>query len=143
MAEATTDYDHVDSFHVAPDDLVTHGNNIKNHNQDIADSLTNIVNVLSALQLGWAGKTAEEAKDFGDKWDAVATELFGTKDHPEQGVLNTIVGGVLTVADLFSRTDNALFDFFNHFAEDLGGSGGGARENITDPTKTAVTETWA
>jgi hypothetical protein len=74
----------------------------------------------------------------------VATELFGTKDHPEQGVLNAIVGGVLTVADLFSRTDHALFDFFDHFAQDLGGGGGGGdRKNIDDVTTTAVTETWA
>jgi uncharacterized protein YukE len=164
MPDVNADYDRVDSFHVYPDDLVTHGNNIKDHNQTVADSLTNIVNVLSDLHLGWAGKTSQEAKDFGDKWDAVAEELFGTKDHPEKGVLNAIAGGVLTVADLFSKTEHTLADFFDKFSQALtgGGSehtladlfdklsqaltGGGGSDtppqSITDVTTTAVTEQW-
>lgn len=155
------DYDHVDSFHVYPDDLVTHGHEIKHHNQTVADSLANIVHVLSDLHLGWAGKTSQEAKDFGDKWQAVAEELFGTKDDPEKGVLNTIAGRVLAVADLFSKTEHALADFFNKFSQDLmagnsstssaDGAGGDmdARpqvrrrpQNLTDATTTAVTEKW-
>jgi hypothetical protein len=143
MADVHADYDRVDSFHVSPDDLVTHGNNIKNHNQDIADSLTNIVNVLSDLHLGWAGKTSEEAKAFGHKWEAVAEELFGTKDHPENGVLNAIAAGVLTVADVFSKTEHTWADYFNGFATALmGGGGDGKHDNQLDPTKTAVTEQW-
>jgi hypothetical protein len=146
MPDVHADYDRVDSFHVYPDDLVTHGNRIKDHNQTVADSLTNIVNTLSALHLGWAGKTSEEAKDFGDKWDRVAEELFGTKDHPEKGVLNAIAGGVLTVADLFSKTEHTLADFFNKFSQALtsGGDGGSDTppQSITDVTTTAVTEQW-
>jgi uncharacterized protein YukE len=137
------DYDRCDSFYVAPDDLVKHGNNIKNHNQTVADSLTNIANTLGDLQLGWAGKTAEEAKAFGDQWNAVAEELFGTDDHPENGVLNAIAGGVLTVADLFSKTEHAIADYFDKFAQALmspgDGSGSGHPVN-TDVTTTAVTE---
>jgi hypothetical protein len=141
----TADYDHVDSFHVYPDDLVTHGNSIKQHNQDIADSLLNIVNVLQDLHLGWAGKTSEEAKAFGDQWNAVAAELFGSDDHPENGVLNAIAGGVLTVADLFSKTEHALVDFFDKFAQALLAGDGGSDtppQSVTDPTTTAVTEQW-
>jgi hypothetical protein len=141
----TSDYDHVESFHVYPDDLVTHGNNIKQHNQDIADPLLNIVNVLQDLHLGWAGKTSEEAKAFGDQWDRVAEEPFGTKEHPENGVLNAIAGGVLTVASLFAQTEHQLADFFDKFAQALLADGGGGDtppQSVTDPTTTAVSEQW-
>ncbi|MCO6004187.1 WXG100 family type VII secretion target [Actinoallomurus purpureus] len=142
-------YDAVDSFYVYPDELVTHGNNIKHNNQIVADSLSNIINTLRDLRLGWAGRTSDEAKDFGDRWNAVAEELFGTKEHPEKGVLNDIAAGVLIVAGLFSTTEHALADYFGKFYQALsGGSGGdgggsdGVPQSITDPTTTAVTEEW-
>jgi hypothetical protein len=145
---AETNYDVVDSFYVYPDELVTHGNNIKDLGETVADSLLNIIHVLSDLQLGWAGRTADEAKEFGDRWNAVAAELFGAEGKPETGVLSAIVGGLLTVADLFSKTEHALVDYFDKFAQALGGGGAGGGESdappqsITDPNTSAVSEQW-
>ena len=141
----TADYDHVDSLTVDPVTLTTRGNNLKDLGQTVADSLDRINGIWNDLKLGWMGKTADEAKDFIDRWNAVMGELYGSKEHPENGVLNEIVTGVLTVAWIFGQTEHTLFQFFTDFQHGLAGGGSSGDTppaSITDTTDTAVTETW-
>ncbi|MFB9835735.1 hypothetical protein [Actinoallomurus acaciae] len=146
MAESLADYDSVQTFIVSPRDILVHARNIEAYSQSIADSLGTIVDTLQGLNLGWAGKTAEEANDFGDRWTAVAKELFGTHDHPEKGALNIVLDGVYIVASLFAGAEQGLKDFFTNMttalADTSGGGDSGHPDSITDPTVTAVTETW-
>ncbi|GAA4620328.1 hypothetical protein GCM10023196_003880 [Actinoallomurus vinaceus] len=151
MAVSDVDYDSVTTFYVnphnnVPGDLVSHTNNIVASNQNIVDALSTINKTLSDLNLGWAGKTSQEAKDFGDRWNAVMKELFGTEDEPSIGALNLIATGLYTAAGTFAQAEHALMDFFGNFVNALwsstGGGSGGAPQSITDATMTAVTETW-
>jgi uncharacterized protein YukE len=140
------DYDRVDTFDIDPQTLVTIGNNLKDLGQAIADSIDRINNTWTELKLGWMGKTSEEAKDFIDRWNAVMNELFGTKEHPESGVLNAIVNGVLMTAGIFGQTEHTLVDFFTAFQHGLAGDGSDPSDtpppSVTDVTTTAVTEQW-
>jgi hypothetical protein len=140
------DYDRVDTFNIDPDTLVLRGNNLKDLGQAVADSIDRINNTWKDLKLGWMGKTSNEASDFLNRWNGVMDELFGTKDHPEAGVLNAIVDGVLTTAAIFGSTEHSLFQFFTDFQHGLVGGGDGGStdtpQSITDTTTTAVTEQW-
>ncbi|MDN3357277.1 hypothetical protein [Actinomadura sp. DC4] len=145
MPDSLADYDSVQTFIVSPRDILVHARNIESDSQVIADSLGVIVDALQSLNLGWAGKTAQEANDFGDRWTAVAKELFGTDDHPEDGALNIVLDGVYIVASLFAGAEQGLKDFFTDMTTALAGDGGGDSghpASITDVTTTAVTETW-
>jgi hypothetical protein len=144
MAESLADYDSVQVFLVSPNDILAHARNIEADSKSIATSLGTIADTLGELNLGWAGKTAEEAKDFGNRWTAVGKELFGTDDHPENGALNIVVDGVYIVASLFAGSEQALKDFFTNMTTALAEPGGGdsGHTSITDVTTTAITETW-
>jgi hypothetical protein len=144
MADSLVDYDGVQSFYVAPDDIVMYAKSMEADVQIISDSLDVIVKTLSHLNLGWSGKTAQEAKDFGDRWTMVAKDVFGSKDHPEKGKLNLVLDGVYTVASLFATGEQGLKDFFTEMTTALasGGSNSGPPTSITDATTTAVTETF-
>jgi hypothetical protein len=143
MAESLADYDSVQTFIVSPNDIVARAANIESDSQSIVDSLTAIVHALESLNLGWAGKTAQEAKDFGNRWTAVAKELFGTDDHPEDGALNIVVEGVYIVASLFAGAEQALKDFFTAMTAALADKSDPVPpKSIFDETTTAVTEIW-
>src|SRR3954447_8452951 len=143
MAQSLADYDNVLTFIVSPNDIVAQAKKIESDSQAIVDSLNVIVHTLQSLNLGWAGKTAQEAKDFGDRWTAVAEELFGTDDHPENGALNIVLAGVGIVASLFAGAEQGLKDFFVNMTMALAAPGdSGPPTSITDVTTTAVTETW-
>ncbi|MFI2611716.1 WXG100 family type VII secretion target [Kitasatospora sp. NPDC018619] len=45
----------------------------------ILDSLVTIEQTLAELRLGWAGKTADQARELFDQWNACMKELVGTK----------------------------------------------------------------
>lgn len=145
MAQTNADYDAA-NLYVDPDGLKTKADALLAQAENTAQSLEKINNTLSALQLGWAGKTADEARDFGNRWEAVMKELFGSKDHPEKGVLNAIVDGLLTTRGNFSKTEDALVQLFTQFGNDLS-SGDSATPtspppSINDLNLTAITETW-
>jgi uncharacterized protein YukE len=146
MADATTDYDSA-KLKVWPDGLGLRANNLLRQAENVAQSLENINGTLSALQLGWAGQTADEAQDFGRRWEGVMKELFGSQDKPEDGVLNAIVDGLLTTGGIYSKTEKALVDMFTKFGQDLSSGGDSttptsAPPNVTDLNLTAITETW-
>lgn len=148
MSSPSVDYDAVESFSVDPNSLVASARKIKDHTETIIDSLLSIENTLDQLSLGWAGQTADEARDFGHRWQAISWELFGTEQAPERGVLAVIASGVGTVGDLFARTERSLVDFFDTFGQGLvggsaeGESSFGPRDDITDIRSTAVTQDW-
>ncbi|MCP2263284.1 WXG100 family type VII secretion target [Promicromonospora thailandica] len=148
MPDTSVDYDAVESFSVDPNGLVASARKIREHTETIIDSLLTIENTLDQLSLGWAGSSADEARDFGQRWQAISWDLFGTEQAPERGVLAVIASGVATVGDLFARTETSLVEFFETFGQGLvgGGSEGetsfGPREDITDVRTTAVTQDW-
>jgi hypothetical protein len=148
MAGTTADYDS-SNIYIDPDGLKTKADALLGHAQNVVDSLTNITNTLTNLQLGWAGQTADEARDFGDRWEAVMGELFGSGDHPEDGVMNAIVDGLLVTRGDFSKAEHALEQMFTQFSNDLasgGGRGSGtpssAPPSINDLNYTATTEIY-
>jgi len=114
--------------------------------RNVADSLSNIENTLASLKLGWAGRTADEAQDFGRQWEMVMKEMFGGEGHPEAGVLNAIIMGLLTIRSNFAHTENSLHDFFKKFGEGLEGGSSepptSAPPNIDDVDLTAIAETY-
>lgn len=145
MPHANADYDAA-NLYVDPDGLKGKADNLERLAENVADSLLNIENALSALQLGWAGKTAEEAKDFGNRWETVMKELFGSKDQPQTGVLNAIVDGLLTTRGDFATAEDALTQFFKQFGDNLANGDSSTPTSpppsINDLTLTAITETW-
>lgn len=153
MPHINADYDAA-NLYVDPDGLKVKADALEGLAENVVDSLSNIEHALAALQLGWAGKTADEAKDFGNRWETVMKELFGSKDHPDTGVLNAIVDGLLITRDDFAEVEITLAEFFQKFAEGLGkpdttplpslGTGGdnASPMSITDTNNTAITETW-
>lgn len=139
------DYDSVGDFYVYPADIKNDGDTLEHLANTVVQSLTNISNTLNDLKLGWAGKTSQEAQEFGDRWLRVANELFGTDDHPEYGVINVILNGVLDVADMFAKTEGGIMAYFDAFKQalDTSHSGGPSQHsNIVDPDVSAVTEQW-
>jgi hypothetical protein len=102
--------------------------------EELADALDKITKALDSVQLNWAGESQKEAQDINDRWQACAKALFGTKQHPEIGVLNRIAGGLQGVALNMSATESLLVDMWQKYinvmnqllaGQDPGGSGGG------------------
>lgn len=140
------DYDTV-SIHVEPDELTSIANRLDFAAADVSDSIGRINTQLTGLQLGWSGRTEQEATDFSNHWVHVMTELFGTEDHPEKGVLNAIVGGLRAAGGGYSKTEHALADMFRDFKKNMSTGGGGDTptdppKDITDTSETAITEDW-
>jgi len=140
------DYDAA-SIHVMPDDLKSIADHLDTAATDVADSIRRINDQLGSLALGWSGATQQEAEDFSNQWSRVMNELFGTEDHPEQGVLNAIVGGLRGTGGGFSKTEHALADMFRKFKDNMNSGGGGttpadAPADVNDITQTAITEDW-
>lgn len=145
MSQHNADYDSA-NLYVDPDALKPKVDILKQQSQNTAESLQRINDTLSALQLNWAGDTADEAQKFGKRWTSVMKELFGGKDHPEKGVLNAIVEGLLATRGNFSNTEEALVQLFKQFDQDM--SGGDTTTptspppSINDINVTAILETW-
>lgn len=147
MSEPSVNYDQVAEFSVAPDMIAEHGRQILNLADEAAHSIMRIVDSFKRVEVGWAGDTKKEVKDFNDRWAAVMTELFGTEKNPEKGILPAMAGGVQGVAGLFSATERAIVDSFGQFLGALSETGSDGDSDtpppsITDATKTAVTEQW-
>ncbi|WP_372346729.1 WXG100 family type VII secretion target [Streptomyces sp. KL116D] len=87
----------------------------------MVDHIEAVADAAFHLELSWAGDTAQEAKRFMDRWNGVMRELFGSKKHPEDGVLNVMAGTVHVVAAAFSQTEASLEKVFRDFADNLPG----------------------
>jgi len=143
------DYD-TSSIYVEPDELRSIADRLDSAASDVADAVGRINDQTSGLALGWSGKTQQEAEDFSNQWTRVMKGLFGTEEHPEDGVLNVLVGGLRGAGAGYAKTEHALADMFREFKKHLnsgdGGSGGKAPEkapdDILDTNQTAITEDW-
>jgi hypothetical protein len=151
MPNPAVDYDAVTLFGVNPQGIIEHAKKIEESATVITESLGRIIATLDKLELGWAGKSAQEAEDFGNRWVAVGKELYGPPDNPQEGALNIVLNGVYTVAYLFAVTEHGIADFFDQISVALlnPGSGGNGRANIppasdsiNNTDQTAITENW-
>lgn len=124
--------------------------------QGIGSDISTIFSTLDELQLGWAGQTADEAKDFFDRLQACLTVLYG-KDGDQGSEQNSMLGRVAgaldsagnnylaaedAIVDLFyftgSVSDTAIWNTHNG----VGGGSGGGSTDITDPKFTSIAETF-
>lgn len=116
----TTDYDHVKELAVGPWGLNDTAKGLSTLAQNIADSVDRITNTLQPLVLNdWIGTTQQEADDFNNRWLAVMGEVFGSKDKPDDGVLNALSDGIATAAANYDKAEYALIDVWNQFAGKL------------------------
>ncbi|MGP4045980.1 WXG100 family type VII secretion target [Streptomyces sp. 2A115] len=99
--------------------------------EQMVDHIEAIAGAAFHLRLSWAGSSAQEAKKFMDRWNGVMRELFGSKEHPEDGVLNVMAGTVHVVAAGFSQTEARLEQVFREFADNLPGGAEYLQHQIT------------
>jgi hypothetical protein len=87
----------------------------------ISDSLENIQNIWSGLELGWAGDTANEAQDLQKHWNEVMVQLFGKKGKKGKegtpGVLPAILGGLEEVSKAIESTEDGLATVFKKIGD--------------------------
>ncbi|GGM21451.1 hypothetical protein GCM10010129_77160 [Streptomyces fumigatiscleroticus] len=124
----TPDYDAA-AITIDPHEVDEIGKSLLNLAQNVGDAIEGIANASFHLTLGWAGRTASEAKAFGDRWEAVMRELFGSEKNPDEGVLNVMAGTVHGVAVVYSQTEMKIEQTFHDFASGLAGGG-----DTTTPT---------
>jgi hypothetical protein len=111
-------------INVNPDDMfqsATKG--IPNLGGQIADSINRIVGTWNDLKLGWIGNTAEEAKDFNDRWAAAISELFGTKAEPDSGLLSQIANGIAMASLNYGGAEDVVTNMFTKMAASLADNG--------------------
>ncbi|MFE0462668.1 WXG100 family type VII secretion target [Kitasatospora sp. NPDC058965] len=139
---------------VDPELLVNLGKQVLGMLEGIGADVAGIFTTLGDLELGWAGQTADEAKEFFDRLDACLTALYGRAGDADSAKTSLVgrVAAALDIAgnnylaaedaivDLFyftgSVSDTAIWDSHN------GKGGGGGDTAITDPGFTAIGETY-
>jgi uncharacterized protein YukE len=123
---------------------------------DIVHSLETINTTLGALKLGWAGQTAAEVQHFGDRWQYIMAQLFGTVPNPQDGVLNIVATALQTAADNYGNAEDSITKMFSKLAGELTSAGPNSDPTgqdqkpipagavMDDPTVSAVSETnWS
>jgi hypothetical protein len=81
--------------------------------ETISTELNAITRDMNGLLVSWTGtdtNSAQEAEDFNNDWLAMWTKLFGTQDHPEQGILNRFAAGLGTARLVYSRGERGVSD---------------------------------
>ncbi|MEU3710932.1 hypothetical protein [Streptomyces catenulae] len=113
--------------------------------EDLGNEVSKIFKALSDLQVGWAGKTEEEAGAFFRRLDACMTSLFGKSGDTESqtnSVLARVAFSLTLAGNNYLAAEDASHQEFNDFATQLAatGDGGGKAEDVTDSTKSAIGE---
>lgn len=92
---------------------------LKTQGTNVANGISAINTALNGLKLGWAGATQQEASDFINRWNAVATALFGTpaaatdnRVTAADGLLNVMAGGLEAVLDSFNEAETEVLKNF-------------------------------
>lgn len=139
----STDYDHVQEISLSLWGLNDRAKQIAQHGENIKNALDRIITTLGALQVDWAGPSQKEQTQVSERFGAVSTAVLGSKDKPEVGVLNAIIGGLGTAGSNYGKAEAGLVDVWNQFASKIG-SGGGKSSKDTPPdemdtNKTAIT----
>jgi hypothetical protein len=104
------------------------------HGKEVADCINEIVKIWNGLKLGWMGRTADEVRDFSERWTASITQLFGTPDDPKSGALSVIGNAVASAAGNYGQAEDIVMKTFDKVTEALGnesGSWSGSR-SVTD-----------
>jgi uncharacterized protein YukE len=140
MADSGPDYD-VSVITVSPSGLNTIATNLVGLGQAISDSLVTINNTLSGLRVAWQGQAASDAEDLNQNWMRVMTELFGTEDDPDKGVLPALADGVAMASGNFSVTEVGVTSLFKRFTG-TASDDDKRPDPVTDTNQTAVTMTF-
>jgi hypothetical protein len=137
-------YDSGKRILVDPDELyqiATVG--VKGVVDDMVNNIDAIMATIENLAVSWTGGSAQEARDFGDRWQTAMTNLLGTKDDPGQGALNKVMTGVAIAGSNYGEGEDTVFKMFRDLADGVAGassdtSGQSATTNLTQPP---ITET--
>jgi uncharacterized protein YukE len=115
------DYDQV-TMAVVPEGMHTKSQDLSNLAGNVADSLSRIQTTLESLVLdSWKGESQQEATDLANRWNGQMTDLFGTKDRPDDGVLNALADGVSAASGNFTKAEDGIIGIFNLFFSGLQG----------------------
>lgn len=126
---------------VSPLGMNTTAGNLVDLGQTVSDSLLAINNVLSGLRVAWQGKAASDADELNKEWMRVMTNLFGTEENPEKGVLPTLADGVGMASANFSAAEVGITELFKNFVN-TSDSDKDRPDPVTDTNQTAVTMTF-
>lgn len=148
MAGTPDTYDAV-KVTVSPQDLQDTSQKVKSLVDDIVNHLNTINTTLNDLQLSWVGQSSSLADSFNKQWMAATATLYGTQDHPEQGVLNHLLAGLEAASSNYSFVEDWAKKGFGTLVSALNGGGGGQStssptsvENSSGSVTTAITETF-
>jgi hypothetical protein len=132
-----TDYDHAGETWVSPSGLHATAQQLSDLAKDVADSVGRISDTLKSLALNdWQGATQQEADEFNNRWVAVMAELFGSKDRPEDGVLNAMADGIVTAVNNYNKAESGLISAWSNFAN---GEKTHGNPDVMDTNLTAIT----
>jgi hypothetical protein len=88
---------------------------LKDQGTVVAEAIGRIHNIWQGLELGWAGQTAVEAQDFGNRWVASITGLFGTEGDEDSGALVRLQKAVAQAAINYAVTEDTVWRMFTEF----------------------------
>ncbi|MEU6206547.1 hypothetical protein ABZ814_23530 [Micromonospora musae] len=86
---------------------------------DLVHALDTVGKTLESLKLSWAGDAKKEAEALLARWTEVSDAIFGTKKHPEKGVLMRIAGGVENAAYAYNQSESAVQGSWRKLHDDL------------------------
>ncbi|MEK8146535.1 hypothetical protein NKH18_50550 [Streptomyces sp. M10(2022)] len=131
--------------------MKTTADSLLTNSKAVLESLETINTGLSGLRVAWQGKAADDADTVNREWMRVMTQLFGTEEEPDKGVLSALTGGLGMASGNYSKTENGVTKVFTDFHDGLqpeedGGSDDDystdTPDDQTDTNKTAVTITF-
>jgi hypothetical protein len=99
----------------------------------VADSVVRINGIWQALEVGWAGVTADEALDFSNRWNGTMMRLFGTEDDPQSGVLPKISYGLAVASINYASAEDQVIKMFSGYGESGDGDTSDQRNNTVGP----------
>jgi uncharacterized protein YukE len=110
-----SNYDNV-TISVDCDFINSMASEIQNYVADIGAQLSTINNTTSNLQLSWAGKTQQEAKDFCDQLTTVMENLFGKNGDirsESASVISRIADGLQIAASNYGAAEESIIQLFS------------------------------
>ena len=140
------------SLIISPTEIYDAGLNVQTAAEDVINALKTINDTLDALQLGWDGTTAAEAKDFSDQWTAAMTNLFGddskgkgastttTTGTAGMGVLSQVIETLLTAGGNYGSAEGNVTSMFTSLSSGLSVAGGGSDDTAPMPPGSPVSD---
>lgn len=90
---------------------------ITDYVNDLVDALDKISTALQSIELNWVGDSQKEAADINQRWQDCAASLFGTKKHPEVGVLNRLGAGIQGAAINYDETEKQIVLMWQQYVD--------------------------